>query len=45
MFDVIDTDFWSEIQDCEGEIYDYKIPELNEEEFNFDSYLNGEIDY
>jgi len=25
-----DTDFWSEIQDCEGEIFD--IPEMRDEE-------------
>ena len=45
-FDTFDTDLWSEIQDCEGEIWDLDIPELRETKvFSFDSYLNSGIDY
>lgn len=45
-YDTIDTDFWSEIQDSEGEIWDLDIPKLKEDnDFNFDSYLNSDIDY
>lgn len=37
---------WVEIADAPGEIWDLNIPELNEDqEFNFDSYLNGNYDY
>ena len=42
-FDTIDTDLWSEIADAPGEIFD--IPELNPEEFDLNSYLNGNYDY
>ena len=46
-FDTFDTDFWSEIQDAPGEIFD--IPELREldeeNKFNLNEYLNGNIDY
>ena len=45
-YDTFDTDFWSEIQDSEGEIYDLDLPELREnQDFSFDSYLNSNIDY
>lgn len=45
-FDTFDTDFWNEIQDCEGEIWDLDIAELKEnKDFSFDSYLNSGIDY
>ena len=36
---------WIEIVHCEGEIYDYDIPELKDEQFDFNSYLNSSIDY
>ena len=37
-------ELWSEIADAPGEIFD--IPELREEEdFNLNEYLNGDIDY
>ena len=39
-----DTDFWSEIEDSNCEIFD--IPELREDEdFNLNDYFNGNIDY
>lgn len=39
-----DTDFWSEIQDAPGEIFD--IPELRDsEDFNFNEYLAADYDY
>lgn len=39
-----DTDFWSEIQDAPGEIFD--IPELQDEkDFDFDGYLAADYDY
>jgi hypothetical protein len=45
-FDTIDTDFWSEIQDCEGEIFDLDIPELRENPSqDFDSFLNSNYDF
>ena len=43
-FDTIDTDIWFEIQDAPGEIFDV-IPELQQEKFDFDAYLNAEYDY
>ena len=39
-------ELWSEIQDAPGEIFD--IPELSDDEenkFNLNEYLNGNIDY
>ena len=36
-------ELWSEIQDAPGEIFD--IPELNDEDFNLNEYINGNIDY
>jgi hypothetical protein len=39
MFD----EMWQEIQDAPGEIFD--IPELNDEDFNLNEYINGNIDY
>lgn len=45
-FDTIDTDFWSEIQDCEGEIFDLDIPELRDTEpQDFNSFLNSNRDF
>ena len=41
MFD----ELWSEIQDMEGEIFDLDIPELKDEDFNFDGYLAANYDY
>jgi hypothetical protein len=38
-----DTDFWSEIEDSSGEIFD--IPELSDDEFNVNEYLNSNYDY
>ena len=39
MFD----ELWSEIQDAPGEIFD--IPELNDEDFNWNEYLAADYDY
>jgi len=39
-----DTDFWSEIQDCEGEIFD--IPELWDDadpEQSFNEFVNSNV--
>lgn len=41
MFD----ELWSEIQDAPGEIFDMDIPELKDEKFDMNEYLNGNIDY
>ena len=41
MFD----ELWSEIQDMPGEIFDMDIPELKDEKFDVNEYLNGNIDY
>ena len=41
-------ELWSEIQDAPGEIFDMDIPELRDDEenkFNLNEYLNGNIDY
>jgi hypothetical protein len=39
MFD----ELWSEIQDAPGEIFD--IPELQDEEFDFDGYIAADYDF
>jgi hypothetical protein len=39
MFD----ELWSEIQDAPGEIFD--IPELRDEKFDVNEYLNANYDY
>ena len=42
MFD----EMWQEIQDAPGEIFDLDIPELRDDEkFDVNDYLNGNIDY
>ena len=41
MFD----ELWNEIQDAPGEIFDLDIPELRDEKFDVNEYLNGNIDY
>ena len=42
-------ELWSEIADAPGEIFDMDIPELREldeeNKFNLNEYLNGNIDY
>jgi hypothetical protein len=38
-------ELWQEIQDMPGEIFDLDIPELKEDEFNLNEYLNGDYDY
>ena len=38
-----DTDLWSEIEDSNAEIFD--IPELDEDEFDFNSYLAADYDF
>ena len=38
-----DTDLWSEIQDMPGEIFD--IPELYDDKFDFNEYMNADYDY
>jgi hypothetical protein len=45
MEDTFDTDFWSEIQDCEGEIWDLDIPALRDEKFDVNEYINANYDY
>ena len=42
----IDTDFWSEIQDAPGEIFD--IPEMceeNDDELTWNAFLNSNWDF
>jgi hypothetical protein len=41
MFD----ELWSEIQDMPGEIFDLDIPELKDEKFDVNEYLNANYDY
>ena len=41
MFD----ELWSEIQDAPGEIFDFDIPELENEKFDVNEYLNANYDY
>ena len=41
MFD----ELWSEIQDAPGEIFDMDIPELRDEKFDVNEYLNSNYDY
>jgi hypothetical protein len=44
MFD----ELWSEIADSQGEIFDLDVPELRDledEKFNLNDYINGNIDY
>jgi hypothetical protein len=42
-------ELWSEIADSQGEIFDMDIPELREldeeNKFNLNDYINGNIDY
>lgn len=38
-----DTDLWSEIEDSNAEIFD--IPELRDDEFDFNNYLAADYDY
>jgi hypothetical protein len=40
-FDTFDTDFWSEIQDCEGEIWD--IEEEMEDEQTWNEFVNSNV--
>jgi hypothetical protein len=41
MFD----ELWSEIADSQGEIFDLDIPELRDEKFDVNEYLNSNYDY
>ena len=41
MFD----ELWSEIADSQGEIFDLDIPELKDEKFDLNAYINGDYDY
>ena len=41
MFD----ELWQEIQDMPGEIFDLDIPELKDEKFDVNEYLNSNYDY
>ena len=41
MFD----ELWAEIQDMQGEIFDLDIPELRDEKFDVNEYLNANYDY
>tara|TARA_R110000868_G_scaffold29792_1_gene110628 strand:+ start:3574 stop:3702 length:129 start_codon:yes stop_codon:yes gene_type:complete len=36
---------WSEIEDSAEEIFDLNIPEYDDRDFDFNSYLNAEYDY
>ena len=36
---------WTEIQDAPGEIFDLDIPELKQEKFDFNEYINANYDY
>jgi hypothetical protein len=38
-------ELWSEIQDMPGEIFDLDIPELKDEKFDVNEYLNANYDY
>ena len=38
-------ELWSEIQDAPGEIFDMDIPELKDEKFDVNEYLNANYDY
>jgi len=38
-------ELWSEIQDAPGEIFDLDIPELRDEKFDVNEYLNANYDY
>ena len=38
-------ELWSEIQDMPGEIFDLDIPELRDEKFDVNEYLNANYDY
>ena len=40
-FDTFDTDFWSEIQDAPGEIFD--IDEMMEEEQTWNEFVNSNV--
>ena len=40
-FDTFDTDFWSEIQDSLGEIFD--IDEMMEEEQTWNEFVNSNV--
>jgi len=44
----MENDFWSEIQDSQGEIFDvieYKEEWEKEEKFDVEKYINGNTDY
>jgi hypothetical protein len=38
-------ELWSEIADSQGEIFDLDIPELRDEKFDVNEYLNANYDY
>jgi len=40
-FDTFETDFWSEIQDCEGEVFD--IEEMMEDEQTWNEFVNSNV--
>ena len=40
-FDTFDTDFWNEIQDAPGEIFD--IDEMMEDEQTWNEFVNGNV--
>jgi len=46
MFDEdFSNDLWQEIQDMPGEIFDFDIPELKEDDFTINDYFEGDYDY
>ena len=42
-FDTFDTDIFSEINDAPGEIFD--IPEMQDEKFDVEKFIEGDIDF
>ena len=36
---------WTEIADMDGEIFDLDIPELKQEKFDLNEYINANYDY
>lgn len=44
-FDTFDTSLWDEIRETPGEIFDLDIPELRDDKFDVNDYLNANYDY
>jgi hypothetical protein len=41
----VEDTLWTEIADMDGEIFDMEIPELKQEKFDFNEYINANYDY